>query len=342
MGEKLVIQGTQNRKQEEAMYNQIRTMIEKGGRLEFDEALELARSAQGNADNLTSLLGVADMVRRHFHGNHFDLCSIINARSGKCSENCRFCAQSSHYDVEVESYRCVTEEETLALARENEAHHVGRFSLVTAGHHVSAEDLRTLFAPLCHTLMEKTSLALCASMGFLTPERAHLLKEMGISRYHCNLETCRDYFPKVCTTHTWEEKVETLGIAKEAGLSLCSGGIIGLGESLAQRLEMAFELREIGVDSVPINILMPIKGTPFEMMEPISREDALIAIAMFRLILPQAVIRIAGGRNHLGDEQEKLFLGGAGGAIVGNYLTTAGNGLVGDVAMFKRLGFVFN
>ena len=323
------------------MYDQTRTMIEEGGRLEFDEALELALAARGNADNLTSLLAVADMVRSHFHGNRFDLCSIINARSGKCSENCRFCAQSAHYDVEVESYKCVTEEETLALARENEAHNVGRFSLVTAGHHVSEEDLQTLFAPLCHSLSENTSLALCASMGFLTPERAHLLKEMGVSRYHCNLETCRDYFPTVCTTHTWEEKVATLGIAKEAGLSLCSGGIIGLGESLAQRLEMAFELREIGVDSVPINILMPIKGTPFEMMEPISREDVLISVAMFRLILPQAVIRIAGGRNHLGDEQEKLFQGGAGGAIVGNYLTTSGNGLAGDVAMFERLGFTF-
>lgn len=326
-----------------ALYEDARRRIEQGGLLDFDEALALAEAARGEEgkQNLGHLLAAADGVRRHFHGARFDLCSIINARSGRCSENCRFCAQSAHYEGDVDCYDAVSKEKTLALARENEAFHVRRFSLVTAGHHVSADDLRTVFAPLFAAVRDETQMSLCASMGFLTRERARLLRDMGVQRFHCNLEACRSYFPEVCTTHSYQEKVETLRLARAAGMELCSGGILGLGESFAQRLELAFELRELGVDSVPINFLMPIPGTPFAEFDAIPRDEALIAVAMFRLILPQAVIRIAGGRNHLGSDQQRLFTGGAGGAIVGNYLTTAGGGLAADVAMFKRLGFFF-
>ncbi len=322
------------------MFTEIIKQIKTGKNLNFSQALEIAKRAKDCPENLTALLSAADTIRSHFHGKSFDLCSIINARSGKCSENCRFCAQSAHYTVAVETYPVVSPEDALKVAKENEAWHVRRFSLVTAGHHVSRKDLTESFAPIFALLREKTKLSLCASMGFLTPERAALLREMGVQRYHCNLESCRSYFPEICTTHTWQQKVETLHIAKEAGLELCSGGILGLGESQKQRLELAFELAELGVDSVPINILMPIKGTPFENMQPISKEEVLIAVALFRLILPKAVIRIAGGRNHLEEEQEKLFTGGAGGAIVGNYLTTSGGGLAEDTAMFAQLGFV--
>lgn len=299
----------------------------------------LACAAREDKGNLLHLLEAADDLRQRLHGSHFDLCSIINARSGKCSENCKFCAQSAHYNVEVETYNLVDGEKAVALARENEEAGVGRFSLVTAGHHVSEKDLREQFAPIYSQLQQERKISLCASMGFLTKGRAEILYSLGVRRYHCNLETCRSYFPEVCTTHTWEQKVETLKIARAAGMNICSGGILGLGESFQQRLELAFELRELDVGSVPINILMPIEKTPFAGLEPISKEDVLIAVAMFRLILPKAVIRIAGGRNHLGMEQSRFFTAGANGAIVGNYLTTSGSGLTEDIAMLHSLGF---
>ncbi len=321
------------------MYNKALKQIAAGEELSFAAALQLASAARESDDSLRQLLAAADRLRRRQHGASFDLCSIINARSGKCSENCKFCAQSAHYDVAVENYNLVDGEKAVALALENEAAGVKRFSLVTAGHHVSSRDLQSQFAPLYRQLRQQTAMSLCASMGFLTKERAELLFAMGVRRYHCNLEACRSYFPEVCTTHSWEEKVETLQIARAAGMELCSGGILGIGESFRQRLELAFELRQLGVDSVPLNILMPIKNTPFAALIPISKRDVLIAVAMFRLILPDAVIRIAGGRNHLGNEQSRFFTSGANGAIVGNYLTTSGNGLAEDIAMFHSLGF---
>lgn len=321
------------------MHKKIIETIAAGGELSFDQALEFASAARDHEETLQQLLTGADQIRRQLHGADFDLCSIVNARSGKCSENCKFCAQSAHYDVAVETYNLVDGEKAVVLAHENEEAGVGRFSLVTAGHHVTGKDLREQFAPIYARLQQETAMSLCASMGFLTRERAGFLYSMGVRRYHCNLETCRSYFPEVCTTHTWEEKVETLRIARAAGMELCSGGILGLGESFRQRLELAFELRELKVDSVPLNILMPIANTPFAKLEPLSETDVLIAVAMFRLILPEAVIRIAGGRNHLGERQARFFTSGANGAIVGNYLTTSGNGLAEDIAMLRSLGF---
>ncbi len=321
------------------MYKKVLQQIVAGEPLCFDAAVELASAAKESEENLQQLLATADELRQKLHGSSFDLCSIVNARSGKCSENCKFCAQSAHYDVEVESYDVVDLGKVSALAYENEMFGVRRFSLVTAGHHVSSKDLEQHFSPLFTHLQQNTSMSLCASMGFLTKERAELLYAFGVRRYHCNLEACSSYFPEVCTTHSWEEKVETLKIARAAGMELCSGGILGIGESLKQRLELAFELRELGVESVPINILMPIKNTPFATISPIAKDDVLIAAAMFRLILPTAVIRIAGGRNHLGSEQRRLFTSGINGAIVGNYLTTSGSGLAEDVRMLLSLGF---
>ncbi len=180
---------------------------------------------------------------------------------------------------------------------------------------------------------------LCASMGLLTKERAEELVSLGITRYHCNLEASRSYFPKICTTHTWDDKVETIRIAKEAGMEVCSGGIIGLGESLRQRLELACELRDLEIRSIPINVLNPIPNTPFSDLQPLSKDEVFQAIAMFRFINPDAVIRMAGGRALLGDAQEQCFTSGANGAIVGDYLTTTGTTLKRDLEMFSRLGF---
>jgi biotin synthase len=304
-----------------------------GHDLEFGEALELAAGADP-----AELYQAADELRQRLHKNSLDLCSIVNAKSGKCSEDCKFCAQSSHYDVEVMTYDLVDVVKAVSLAKENEQFGVQRFSLVTAGRTVSEKNLEE-FRLIYKRLQEETQLSLCASMGFLTLEKALKLKEMGVTRYHCNLETSRSFFPRVCTSHTWDEKVATIKIAREAGMEVCSGGIIGMGESFEQRLELAFELRELEILSIPLNILTPIKETPFADIRPFSVAEVLTCVAMFRFINPLAVIRLAGGRNLLGDEQKKCFTVGANGAIVGNYLTTVGNSLGEDIAMFRALGF---
>jgi len=307
--------------------------IRSGAELHFSEALELASETEP-----TILYQAADRLRREIHGDHFDLCSIINARSGKCSENCSFCAQSSRYQTEIETYDMVSYEELRRQGLENESLGVARYSMVTAGREVSAADVES-FASMYGQLGHESDLFFCASMGFLTPEKAAALAASGVKRYHCNLETCRSFFPRICTTHTWEEKVATIEIARQAGMDICSGGIIGLGETFEQRLELAFELRELDVFSIPINILTPISGTPLGELEPLGLSEVLKCIAMFRFINPRAVVRLAGGRALLGDDQYRCFESGANGAIVGNYLTTAGNSIREDLQMINSLGF---
>lgn len=307
--------------------------IIKGENLTFHEALELV-----DVSSPEKLYSTADAVRKKFHGNRLDLCSIVNARSGKCSENCKFCSQSTHFKVDVDRYEQVETAQAVALARENEEHGVQRFSLVTSGRSVSMKQLDEL-AKIFSAIREESGISLCASMGFLTLEKALKLKEMGVTRYHCNLEASQSYFPEVCSSHSWEEKVETIQLAKTVGLQVCSGGILGMGESVKQRLELAFELRELEIESIPLNILTPIENTPFGHLKPPSVSEVLTAVAMFRLINPRAIIRIAGGRNLLADQQHSLFTSGANGSIVGNYLTTLGNSLEEDAKMFQSLGF---
>ena len=309
--------------------------IHNGGTLSYEQALRLA-----DGSDLSELCRAADDLRRFFHGSSFDLCSIINARSGRCSEDCRYCAQSARYPAAIDSYEQIETDTALDQARENDCHRVRRLSLVTAGRSVSGDQLENL-GQLYAELGRETGLLFCASMGLLTREKAERLVAFGVRRYHCNLESCRDYFPQVCSTHTWEEKVETILVARAAGMDICSGGIIGMGESREQRLQLAFELRELAVMSIPINILTPIAGTPMAEVEPISFPEVLRTIALFRLINPQAVVRLAGGRNQYGPDQYQCFGAGANGAIVGNYLTTAGNGLEQDLQAIGKMGFRF-
>lgn len=310
--------------------------LRSGSFLTFDEACQIADYYSAST-NLQELLQFSAEIRAKYHGNSVDLCSIVNARSGKCSEDCKFCAQSSHYNTSVDTYELVDHDFALTLATNNDDNGVGRFSLVTAGKAITMSQLKAL-EPIYEAIKENTTLSLCASMGMLTNETAKFLKRLGVSRYHCNLETSKSFFPEVCSTHSWQEKVETIQCARNAGMEVCSGGIIGLGESRQQRMELAFELRELGITSIPINVLNPIKNTPFENYSPISFEEVLLTFAMFVLINPQAVIRSAGGRNLLGSKQEEIFKAGASGAIVGDYLTTSGEGLKSDLKMFKRLG----
>lgn len=307
--------------------------IEKGQQLVFDEALELAETA-----DLDELCLAADTLRRHIQGDHFNLCSIINARSGNCSEDCRYCAQSSRYHTDIDVYEQIGRDTALSQAKENDAYGIKRLSLVTAGRKIELEQFSG-FGDLYDAMAKETQLRFCASMGFLTSEVASELVACGVSKYHCNLEACQEFFPTICTSHTWEEKVKTLIVARSAGMSLCSGGIIGMGETLRQRLQLAFELQALGVLSIPVNILTPIDSTPFESIEPISFNDVLRCVALFRFINPKAVIRIAGGRGRFGDSQYKLFAAGANGAIVGNYLTTTGGSVEHDISEFRKLGF---
>ena len=306
-----------------------------GKAVDRETALHLA-----HASDTEDLCALADKVRRFFMGNRFHLCSIINGRSGNCSEDCRFCAQSARHHTGIDSYPLIAGEKAIIQALDNDRHGVHRLSLVTSGRRLEAAQLEKI-RPLYTAIAEKTTLHLCASMGLLDKEGLQKLKSMGVSRYHCNLEASASYFPRVCTTHTHREKVQTLRQAEKVGLSLCSGGIIGMGESMQDRIELAFELRELGIKSIPINILTPIKGTPLGEYPVLPLEEVLVTVALFRLINPDAVIRMAGGRQQLGRDQYRCFTSGANGAIVGNYLTTVGSGIKEDLAALAGLGFTF-
>jgi len=305
-----------------------------GGRIDRPTALQLLGSTQED------LWRAADALRRHFLGDHFDLCSIINAKSGNCTENCRWCAQSARHHTNIDAYTAIPEAEALAQAKDNDDHGVHRISLVTSGRSLSPAtlaELTRLYAQMTAT----TSMLFCASAGFLTEEIAAALYAAGVRRYHCNLEASRNFFPRVCTTHTWEEKAATLRLARKTGMSLCSGGIIGMGESMPDRIDMALELRELAVKSIPINILTPIAGTPLADLQPLAVDEVLTTVALFRFINPEAVIRMAGARQQRGEEQYRCFAAGANGAIVGNYLTTTGSSVADDLRQFAAQGFTF-
>lgn len=301
--------------------------------LGIDEARELARISA-----LEDLVRAAGHIRKLRQGDAFNLCSIMNAKSGRCSENCTFCAQSVHYDTDADIYPLVNEEEALARARETQGAGVGRFSLVTSGKGIEGKDF-TRILNIFRRLRRETGLSLCASLGIINREKAESLKDAGVDIYHHNLETAKNFYSSVCTSHDYEDRVQTIRNAQEAGLSVCSGGIIGLGEEMEHRLEMAFQLRELGINSVPLNILSPVKGTPMEKRQILPVEEIIRTIALFRFIMPDAVIRYAGGRVSMGDDQIRGLAAGINGAIVGNYLTTAGGRIEDDIAMFKKAGF---
>lgn len=287
---------------------------------------------------LEQLCSGADRIRKHFKGDHVDLCSIINGRSGRCSENCKFCAQSAHHCTGIEEYPFLDEEKILAECLHNEERGVHRFSIVTAGRTLSDDDFEKAIS--AYKLMDsKSSLELCASHGLLSQEQFDRLHSAGVRRYHANIETSRRNFPNICTTHTYEDKIECIRRAQKAGFEVCSGGIIGMGENWEDRIDMAVSLSELGVKSIPINALMPIKGTPLENTERITAEDILRTVALFRYIVPEADIRLAAGRNLMENCGAKAFLSGADATITGDMLTTSGNDIQGDIEMLNSMGF---
>lgn len=305
-----------------------------GEGVDRETALRLMRTP-----HLDSLCDAADRVRKAFHGNRFDSCSIVNARSGMCGEDCKWCAQTRHHDTGCVTYNFLDETKTMEAARLNEETGIRRFSLVTSGRAVSDRDLET-FIHIIKRLKEETGLRLCVSMGLLTEPQLARLKEAGIERYHCNMETSERMWPTLVTTHSQEDKRKTIVAARRQGMAICSGGIIGMGETEEDRVDFALMLRDMGVDSVPMNILNPIKGTPLEGTPLISEEEIVRCAAVWRLILPKQVIRFAGGRGRLSkSNMERIFTGGVNGAIMGDMLTTIGNTIKEDKEMLSGLNF---
>lgn len=291
--------------------------------------------------DLSALRRGANRIRKALCGNVFEFCGIINAISGKCGEDCRFCAQSCCYHTSAEEYDILSLEEIAHDAKKYETSGVGRYSIVTAGRGLHGKDF---LQALCiyRKLHGSTSLSLCASHGLQTEEEFRKLKAAGVTRYHANLETSARYFPQICSTHTYQDKIENILRARRAGLSVCSGGIIGMGETPEDRLNMAISLAELHITSIPINLFTPIEGTPLAKTPPISQEDALRTVAFFRYLNPTAQIRMAAGRRRFADSGAAFFCSGANAAITGNMLTTAGTSAAEDCLMVKRLGFTLS
>ncbi len=288
--------------------------------------------------DLDELCKGADAIREKFVGDKVDLCSIINGRSGRCPENCKFCAQSAHHHTNCEVYDFLPEDQIVEACKFNESQGVDRFSIVTAGKALTGEEFEKAISAY-ERMHAECKIDLCASMGFLTEEQLKRLQAAGVSSYHHNIETSRRNFPNVCTTHTYDQKIETLKVLKKIGMYVCSGGIIGMGETWEDRIDMALSLSEVEADSIPLNSLMPIKGTPYEDLAPLTEDEILRTIAIFRFFNPKADIRLAAGRALLTNDGEKAFQSGASATITGDMLTTVACATIkSDKAMLEALG----
>jgi len=301
--------------------------------LSFEEARWLIE----RPDNETfELIEAADGIRRHFKSNKVKLCSIVNAKSGKCSENCSYCAQSAHHRTKIDVYPLMSSEEICASAKKAKESGGNCFGIVTSGKGINSEKE---FNEVCKAVSRIKGMNRCASLGILSLDQLKKLKGAGLTKFHHNLEAAKSYFPKVCTTHTFDDRVETVKSAKKAGLSICCGGIFGLGESLKQRVELAFQINKLDPDSIPINFLNPIKGTRAEKRPLLEPLEALRVIAIFRFVMPDKDIVICGGREvTLKSLQPLMFIAGANMTLLGNYLTTAGNTPEQDIKMISDLG----
>ncbi len=313
--------------------DELKEKVLSGKEITREEAIELSKAP------LEELAAAADEIRQKMCGEAFDMCTIINGKCGKCSEDCKYCAQSAHYHTNLsESYGLLDTEEILRQAKHNDDRGVLRYSIVTSGKRLSDEEV----AQVCESIRaikKETGIRVCVSFGLLNEEQFRKIKEAGASRVHCNLESSERYFKEVCTTHSYQEKIETLKAAKRAGLSICSGGIMGLGETMEDRIDMVITARELGVKSIPVNLLNPIPGTPYEQNPILTNEELCRIVAVFRFLVPDGMIRLAGGRGLVGDKGEKCFKSGANAAISGDMLTTAGITVETDMELLKSLGY---
>jgi len=310
--------------------------IFKGGEITEDEAIHLI-NLEGN--DIYELLHSAARIRAHFKGNKVNLCSIVNAKSGLCSEDCSFCAQSSHFDTKAPVYDMIEPEKIAEAAKKAKEMKSREFSIVTSGMSVdNEEDLNTLCDAI-EKIKDEGGLERCASLGNMSRDAMLKLKEAGLQSFHHNLETARSFFPNICTTHDYEDDVNTVKNAKELGFETCCGGILGLGETREQRVELALTLKELDVDSIPLNFLNPIEGTAMAETPTVEPMEALKTIAMFRFLLPQKDIIVSGGREvTFRDLQPLIFMAGANGTLIGNYLTTKGSTPEKVLTMIRDLG----
>lgn len=316
-----------------SIVRQLKEKVMSGERIGKEEALQLA------AAPLEELTEAADEIRRRYCGDTFDICTIINGKSGKCSEDCKFCAQSSRYHTGLkDTYPLLGTEELLKEAKYNADRGVLRYSIVTSGRCLSDREVERLCDSI-RRIKEETDIRICVSPGLLREEQFRRLKEAGADRVHCNLESSERYFSQVCTTHTYEEKTAAIQAAERAGLSVCSGGILGLGESVEDRIDMVLTARKLGVRSIPVNVLNPIPGTPYEKNPVLSGEEILRCTAVFRFLIPDGFIRLAGGRGLMEDKGKQCFQSGANAAISGDMLTTAGITVESDMEMIRSLGY---
>lgn len=306
--------------------------IIKGRRLNRDEDLGWLLEVE-----LSELQAGAFLLQKHFRGNHIDLCTIVNGRSGRCSENCKYCAQSAYHHTGVEEYPLMSKEELFRHAKANQEGGANRFSIVTSGRALSGKEFETVLEAY-KEMNDALSIHLCASHGILTEEQLQKLYEAGVRQYHHNIETSKRYFPEICTSHTYDDRIKTIKLAQKAGLNVCSGGIIGMGETWADRIDMAISLSELNIKSIPINSLMAIPGTKLEGMPPLSGDDILRTIALFRFINPEADIRMAAGRKLMPENGATAFKAGASASITGNMLTTSGTTMKDDLEILKKLG----
>lgn len=287
--------------------------------------------------DLDELQRGADAIRRHYLGDAVDLCTIVNARSGLCGEDCRYCAQSSWWHTSCEVYGLMDAGQILEQGLSNQREGVDRFAIVTSGRTVEGGDFERALEAVGR-MHDELRIGLCASLGTLTREQLVRLRLAGVTRYHHNIETSRRYFPLICTTHTFNDRLRTIRDAAGAGLEVCSGGIIGMGENWEDRADMAFTLFELGVLSIPLNVLIAIPGTPLQEVTPLPAEEILRCIAMFRYMNPEAHVRMAGGRSLLPGQGRAAFEFGASAAITGNMLTTTSSSIRGDREMLERMG----
>ena len=318
----------------QAIIRMAEKIIRDQGEIGRDEALVLA---DVDGDDVMDLVVCAGKIRQRYMKPSVFKCAIINAKSGRCPEDCAFCAQSAHHTTGAQTYDLLSAQTLEEKGLEMAAAGATNYSVVTSGTSLTESEIDTV-CRVARRLKQKTDLNLCASVGLLTAEGARKLKAAGISRYHHNLETARSHFDAICSTHDYDDDIDTVKVAKAAGMAVCSGGIFGMGESWAQRVELAYTLKELDVDSVPINFLNPIKGTRLADRPMLPPLEALKVIALYRFIFPQKDITICGGREAtLKDFQSWVFAAGANGLMVGNYLTTQGRDLNADLEMIDAL-----
>ena len=314
------------------MIKELKEKVLQGRIVTREEAVQLISAP------LAELSSAANEIREKICGQGFDLCTIVNGKCGKCSEDCKYCAQSAHYHTScTETYPLLPTDELVAGARHNKEQGVLRYSIVTSGRALNDTEVDQICESI-KAIKAQVGIEVCVSFGLLNEKQFKKIHTAGASRVHCNLESSRRYFPEICTTHTYDEKIATLKAAKNAGLSICSGGILGLGETMEDRIDMVLTARELGVKSIPVNVLNPIMGTPYEHNKVLTKEEVCRTVAIFRFLLPDASIRLAGGRGLLGDKGESCFTSGANAAISGDMLTTSGITVATDLQLLKRLG----